>query len=242
MVNEGEKMKKNIFAILKTIILFLLLFTFTDIVVGIFDIDVGTLSNKEKYLLGFGTEISFLIILFLAYRKTLVNDFKEFFSDFFNNFEFAFKYYLIGFLVMVISNFIIVVFTKNGIAGNEESIRSLIEVAPLYMVFSVTLYAPFTEELIFRKGFRDVFKNNFIYVLVSGITFGALHVITYIKTPMDYVYLIPYCSLGLAFAYTYSNSNNIFSTISMHFLHNTMAIVLYLVGSGLWEEKLLLQF
>ena len=70
MVNEGEKMKKNIFAILKTIILFLLLFTFTDIVVGIFDIDVGTLSNKEKYLLGFGTEISFLIILFLAYRKT----------------------------------------------------------------------------------------------------------------------------------------------------------------------------
>jgi hypothetical protein len=28
----------------------------------------------------------------------------------------------------------------------------------------------------------------------------------------------------------------------MHFLHNTMAIVLYLVGSGLWEEKLLLQF
>ena len=95
MVNEGEKMKKNIFAILKTIILFLLLFTFTDIVVGIFDIDVGTLSNKEKYLLGFGTEISFLIILFLAYRKTLVNDFKEFFSDFFNNFEFAFKYYLI---------------------------------------------------------------------------------------------------------------------------------------------------
>lgn len=181
MVNEGEKMKKNIFAILKTIILFLLLFTFTDIVVGIFDIDVGTLSNKEKYLLGFGTEISFLIILFLAYRKTLVNDFKEFFSDFFNNFEFAFKYYLIGFLVMVISNFIIVVFTKNGIAGNEESIRSLIEVAPLYMVFSVSLYAPFTEELIFRKGFRDVFKNKFIYVLVSGITFGALHVITYIS-------------------------------------------------------------
>ena len=110
------------------------------------------------------------------------------------------------------------------------------------MIFSVSLYAPFTEELIFRKGFRDVFKNNFIYVLVSGITFGALHVITYIKTPMDYVYLIPYCSLGLAFAYTYSKSNNIFSTISMHFLHNTMAIVLYLVGSGLWEEKLLQQF
>lgn len=233
MISEGEKMKKNLFAILKTIILFLLLFTFTDIVVGVFDIDISGLSNEEKYLVGFGTEISFLIILYLAYRKTLGKDFKEFFGDFFNNFEFSFKYYLIGFLVMITSNFTIVVFTKNGIAGNEESIRSLIEVAPLYMIFSVTLYAPFTEELIFRKGFRDVFKNNFVYVLVSGVTFGALHVITYIKTPMDYIYLIPYCSLGLAFAYTYCKSNNIFSTISMHFLHNTMAIVLYLVGSGL---------
>ena len=119
MINEGERMKKNIFTIFKTIILFLLLFTFTDIVVGIFDIDVGVLSNKGKYLLGFGSEIGFLVILFLVYRKTLVKDFKVFFRDFFNNFEFAFKYYLIGFLIMIISNFIIVMFTKNGIAGNE---------------------------------------------------------------------------------------------------------------------------
>ena len=54
MINEGERMKKNIFTIFKTIILFLLLFTFNDIVVGIFDIDVGVLSNKRKSLLGFG--------------------------------------------------------------------------------------------------------------------------------------------------------------------------------------------
>ena len=83
MINEGERMKKNIFTIFKTIILFLLLFTFTDIVVGIFDIDVGVLSNKGKYLLGFGSEIGFLVILFLVYRKTLVKDFKIFFRDFF---------------------------------------------------------------------------------------------------------------------------------------------------------------
>lgn len=226
-------MKQRIFNILKTTILFLLLFTFTDIIVSIFNINVSELSIREKYILGFTTEITFLIILFLVYRKTLIKDFKNFFSDFLNNFEFSFKYYLLGLLVMVISNFIIVVLTKNGIAGNEENIRTLIDITPLYMIFSVVLYAPLTEELIFRKGFRDIFKNNFIYVLASGLTFGALHVITYIQAPMDYVYLIPYCSLGLAFAYTYSKSNNIFSTISMHLIHNTMAIFLYLIGSGL---------
>lgn len=226
-------MKKKLLNILKTTILFLLLFTFTNLVINLFNINITKLTDIQKYQISFYTDLVFLLILFLSYRQTIINDFKNFFKNFFTNLEIAFKYYLIGFIIMIISNFIIIFIAQKGIAQNEEAIRTLIDIAPLYMIFSTVIYAPFTEELIFRKGFKDIFNNKRLFILASGITFGALHVISYITTPFDYIYLIPYCALGISFAFMYNKTNNIFSSISMHLMHNSMAIILYLIGSVL---------
>lgn len=169
------------------------------------------------------------IIIFL-YRDTLIRDFKRYFNrHFFENFELSFKYWLVGFLVMVVSNFLITIITNGGIAGNEDSVRSLIDLVPLYMLFDVAIYAPLTEELIFRKSIRDFISNKWIYVLVSGLVFGGLHVISSVESWMDLLYLIPYSALGVSFALLYIKSDNIFSSICMHALHNTMAIILYLL-------------
>lgn len=225
-------MNKKIIKILISVTLLISLFFFSSIVFSLFNIDINTLDNNKKYLLLFITDIMFLIILFLIYKKTLIDNFKSFFSNFLDNLEISFKYWLIGFMIMIISNLIITIVLKEGIAENEENIRLLINEIPLYMIFSVVLYAPFTEELIFRKSFKDAISNKYLYILISGITFGGLHVISYIKSPIDLLYLIPYCALGISFAYTYYKTDNIFSTISMHLIHNTFAILIYL-GSAL---------
>ena len=178
--------------------------------------------------------VLFLVFLFFNYKQCLIKDFKDFFKDFFKNFENAFKYWIIGFIIMIISNVIIIYIAKAGIGGNEEEVRNLIDLSPLYMIFRVSIYAPLTEELIFRKSIKDFIKNKWIYVIVSGCLFGSLHVLPSLTTPInftDLLYLIPYCSLGIAFAYSYYKSDNIFSTISMHAIHNTLAISLYLMGS-----------
>lgn len=137
---------------------------------------------------------------------------------------------------MIASNIFIIIFLPQSNAGNEEAVRALIDLAPLYMLFSVSIYAPITEELIFRKGIRDIINNKYIYIIVSGCVFGALHVVSSINSIYDLAYLVPYCSLGITFALLYYKSKNIFSSISMHFLHNTLTIVLYLLGSSLWEK------
>jgi len=134
---------------------------------------------------------------------------------------------------MVISNLFIIYVIKGGIAENEEAVRNLINISPIYMLFEVAIYAPLTEELIFRKSIRDIFKNKWAFIITSGFVFGALHVISSVETTTDLLFLIPYCSLGFTFAYLYYKSNNIFSSISMHAMHNTMAIILYLIGASL---------
>ena len=174
-----------------------------------------------------------MTIIISIYHKTLIKDFKNFFNkNIFNNLENAFKYWLLGFIVMVVSNLILTAITE-GIASNEEAVRTLIKAAPIYMFFDVSIYAPLMEELIFRKSIRDITDRKWLYILTSGLIFGGLHVISSISSPVDLLYLIPYSSLGIAFAYSYYKSNNIFSSITMHCMHNTLSFILLMISGNI---------
>ena len=222
-----QAIEKKIFTILKVFILLLLLLTFKSIFISFFP---NKLNNIQKVIIFLIKDLIVIGILLIVYRKTLIKDFKSYFKDFLNNFEQSFKYYIIGLAIMIISNLIIVVFINNQIASNEESVRSLIDIVPLYMIFSVSIYAPITEELIFRKGIREIFNNKYLYIISSGIIFASMHLASENLSLNTLLYIIPYSSLGITFAYTYYKTNNIFSTIMLHSFHNTMAIILYLIG------------
>ncbi len=229
-------MKSRIKNIIKSLLLIFLLFFWSSIplpFLKILGINLVDASNNVKIFYSFVCDLTFLFLIIFLYRKTLMKDGKKFFKNFFTNIETSFKYWIIGLSIMAISNLCLTFITNGGIAGNEEQVRELINIAPLFMIFDVALYAPFTEELIFRKSFRDIFKNKWVYIITSGFVFGALHVIGSITSPIDVLYLIPYCSLGITFAYTYYKTGNIFSTICMHMFHNSLAIGLYLISGGI---------
>lgn len=222
--------EKKILLCLKFIGLVTLLLLGPSFFVLLFGKNFTSFSLISKTIISFIADLIILGFLLYSYKDTLLKDLKSFFNkNIFNNLEIAFKYWLVGFIIMIFSNLIITFITNGGIAANEESVRELIDLVPLYMIFNVSIYAPFTEELIFRKSIRDFISNKWIYILVSGFIFGGLHVVSSITSVVDLLYLIPYCSLGFAFAALYRKTDNIFSSISMHMLHNTMAIVLYLI-------------
>lgn len=223
----------KIYYFFKFIFIFALFISWESALIEIVKPIVKIYPSSSSFFL-FIINVLFLVFLFFNYKKNLIKDFKDFFKDFFKNFENAFKYWIIGFIIMIISNVVIIYIAKAGIGGNEEQVRELIDLSPIYMIFRVSIYAPLTEEIIFRKGIRDFIKNKWVYVIVSGCFFGSLHVLPSLGSPVNFIdllYLIPYCSLGIAFAYSYVKSDNIFSTISMHAIHNTLAISLYLMGS-----------
>jgi membrane protease YdiL (CAAX protease family) len=91
---------------------------------------------------------------------------------------------------------------------------------PILTFMSAVIIAPLLEELVFRKSFRYMFSNNILFILFSGITFGAFHVVGSFETFFDLIYIIPYSVPGLVFAYTLVKSKNIFVPMGLHFLHN----------------------
>lgn len=228
-----NKIINKILMILKSITIILLLLLSSSILFSILGINPNNISDKTYTLYLALSELLLMIILFIIYRKTIIEDFKKFKKDINGNLELAFRYWTIGFSIMLISNLFISLILGKTISGNEEIVRNYIDSSPLLMAISTVIFAPINEELTFRKSLRDALKNKWVYALTSGIIFGGLHVISYINVPSDLIYLLPYSSLGISFALLYYKTNNIFSSISMHTMHNLLSIIIYLLGASL---------
>jgi len=188
-------------------------------------IDINHIPNfiKISYLIIY--EIMEIAVLLLIFNKQIINNFEDMLKNHKQYFSKYFKYYLIGLAVMLISNFFIIFILDGGVADNEETIRNMFKVSPLYIYFSSVIYAPIVEELTFRQSLRNIFGKNFIFVILSGLIFGGLH-LSNISSITDLLYIIPYGSLGFVFAYILYKTDNIFISMGLHFMHNGILISL----------------
>lgn len=223
-------MIKNIF---KSIGLILLVCLFPTFFFLCFNIDPNSITDRQYAIYITIADAILLGIYILIFKDTLKKDLKDFVSKFNYYISESLKYWGISLGIMFVSNLVIVFILNKTITNNEQLVRSCISAAPLLMIFSVGICAPITEELTFRKSIKNAINNKWIYVLISGLLFGSLHIISSFNNIIDLVYLIPYCAPGIAFALLYYKTDNIFCSISVHAIHNVMALVLLLIGAAL---------
>lgn len=223
-------MKIKIKEIIKFILIFLLYLLYSDIIIIILTklgVNIKALPNNLKITIMFLINLSLMIMLFIFYSKSIKENLKDLKLNFKSYIKDNFKYYVIGLLIMIISNIIISFFVE-GNSTNETLIREYINIMPIYMIFSSCIYAPFTEEMVFRKSLRNCFNNNVLYILLSGLIFGSMHLLS-ASNLVELVFLIPYSSLGCVFAYMYYKTNNIFVPMTFHMVHNTIIVINYLL-------------
>ena len=215
--------------ILKSIITFILFYysSYLQLIpILILNLNLDKLSGTNKVLLSMYSNIILLIILILLYKNELKNEFKKFKENLNKNIDTGFKYWLIGLMTMFISNIIINIIMGNGQSENEKIVQQMITYAPYLMVINAGIIAPIIEEITFRKAFKNVFNNKWLFILSSGLIFGSLHVITKLTSPLDLLYIIPYSSLGISLAYMYYKTDTIYTSITMHIFHNTILTIL----------------
>ena len=179
-------------------------------------------------------ELCIFLVLFIIFRKKIINDIKNFKKDSKKNLDTGFKYYFVGLLVMIASNIILSLVLGN-IAANESANREYLKMYPFYSIVAMIFIGPIVEEIVFRLGFRDTFKNWLPYAIFSALFFGGLHVYTaydgmtlleILKNWEQMLYVVPYGALGFAFAKTYYDTNNICTSMIIHMLHNGFTIFL----------------
>ena len=177
-----------------------------------------------------GSELLTLVLLVLINWERLKRDFIDFDKNYKSYLKIGIKAWVIGILVMIISNTIINGFIFNDVANNEAIDRAVINYYPLYSVIAMIFIGPFIEELTFRCGYKDHIKNKKLYYILTVLIFAGAHVINGITTPLELLYFIPYGALAVAFSYTLDKTDNIFTTTLIHTMHNTISILILVAG------------
>ena len=226
-MKDNNRLIINILKLIGTFTLFYYSEVFKLIPIKLFGLDKNNLSVRTSYLLTVFAYICLALIIILLYRKELVDEWKKFRNDIGKNIDTSFKYYFIGLGGMVLFNVIINFILKLGQSQNEHAVQQMIKSAPVLMLICAGVLAPITEELTFRKAFKNVFSKKWVFVIVSGLVFGLLHVIGFeLKTPLELLYILPYGCLGGCFAYMDYEIDSTYPSILMHMMHNTVLTLL----------------
>jgi membrane protease YdiL (CAAX protease family) len=216
-------MKRDNYLGIKGIFCFVLWFVctnFSGLPFQILGVDTNTIPVFVKQLYNIIIEVCIIIVIILMFEKQLTKMIKDFKKNNLIYFKKYFKYWFLILGLMMASNAIILIFDPSSTANNQDLINELFNEYPIYTFVLSVLFAPVIEELIFRLSFYNIFKNKYAFILLSGLVFGAFHVIGSYETPFDLVYIIPYSIPGMIFASIMHKTKNVCFPMFLHFVHN----------------------
>ena len=190
--------------------------------------DLHNLTLSDSMAIMFSKYIVLIIIFIAKDHKYLKEKWIDFKKNFKKYSKIAFKNWFAGFLMMVFSNIIISYFLKN-IGENETTVQELIQNLPVVAFILTTIFAPFIEEMVFRKYLKDCVDSKIVYMILSGLIFGFIHTQIDVNI-LELLLIIPYGAIGFMFAKTVSETDNIYPTIMMHMFHNGILTLLSIWG------------
>lgn len=225
-----EKIKKELLRILLAIIIFF--YTSIPVLAILRIIGLEITKSNYKMLVVYDFVSSLVVAVFIStlYYDVIINDLKKLKNNCNGKISIYLKNIMIGFLFLLITKFIsayVVTIISNlfnieiTTADNQAIIEKMVKSMPLLITLSASLFAPISEEVLFRGGIRKLMNNLGVFVTVSGLIFGLMHVTDNI------VFMLEILFIGIIINYLINNKNNKKSVIL-----SVMAIVLILITCG----------
>ena len=132
---------------------------------------------------------------------------------------------LVWFLSLVVQFFL-----PNDPSVNQQIAIDLTLSQPLFSFFAVVIFAPLTEEIVFRGMLaryvfpqQDNIKQTALFLLVSTIIFALVHFPT---TPQQF---LVYSALGLSMGLAYISKGGLAYSMGLHALNNLISFVMIMM-------------
>ena len=179
------------------------------------------------YVFQFIIDIITMISIVTFSRRSIKDGFKKGInSDFFLN---TLKFYAIFWITNIAVSLPISLMTGGEVSENQQAIEMMTGELPVYMFFSVVIFAPIVEELVFRVGVYGGMRKKFsvpVSVLVSALSFAMMHVIISLLSGnfADLIFVVAYAVPGAILCLAYEKTDNILVPITVHWINNLIAI------------------
>ena len=129
-------------------------------------------------------------------------------------------------LNLLVSSLLSIVFPSDSTGLNEQYMEILDGVAFVPGLLLMALLPAVCEEVMFRGYVLTAFKERMSFVkavIIVSLLFGVSH--------MNMIKIIPTALLGVALAYMAQKSGSIVTSALMHFINNSLAVVVLYYGS-----------
>lgn len=167
-----------------------------------------------------------LILVILCFKDKLKRDLKLFKENAKAYIQYVLPKIGIMYVIYLFVSIICTLISGQGTSVNQATIETL---PKWYIIPIAIIWAPIVEELIFRGILRRFVKNNFLFIILSAVIFGALHSIGEVTVANMIIMAIPYAVLGGTWAYIYAKTDNLTNNILAHAFQNTLGVLLSLL-------------
>ena len=184
---------------------------------------IGILLAPLTYLLTF-----YLYKFIFKSKYTL----KNLFTEPQINSHYITKGILTAIIVLIVTfSFNILYFTifKDFINNNRaDNVNGLLSIPFSLTILTGGIIIPFIEEIVFRKGIKEVIPNSkpLTYIIISALIFSSVH-IQNIENLYNMIFYIMGAFIdGLIFAYIYEKERTIWPSYIAHALYNTIILLI----------------
>lgn len=207
-------------------------FTLNEILNGNLDSNLELLTVSTKVLM-----YTNFIVYLLMFIGLIINDFKYLSIDllnFKNKLAKNIIYLVFGGAILYLFSYLINLgLSKLGVSmsNNQISIENMLILgSKVITFFSVIIFAPLVEELIYRKSIYSLSNNKVVYYIVSILAFSLPHMLSTTYDLKTFILgLIPYLFSGFILSLIYDYTKNIYVSTLAHIINNLIAFIIIII-------------
>ncbi len=171
--------------------------------------------------------LMFLLLLFFIflYKDDLIKDIKAFREKpmkIIGKSLIFFAILVVG--LPVISAIIYAVYPEFNYT-NSSIIDMLYQKNVFIMIFYVFIVTLFTEQIVFRKVFKDILHNKYFFIIFSGILYGVFQVGYNISSLNDVISIIPFTFMGIILSVSYEKTDNIMAPCFVYLFYDLFILI-----------------
>ena len=171
-----------------------------------------------------------IVLIIVIFRKLFLYEWRTFFDKIGKNAIIIGAGIIAILALSFVINFIYILLEIEGTSNNQELIVAALA-GPLrpFIFVIIVFFAPFLEEMIFRKFLMGYLDERFrlpkwIIIGISAFVFAAIHVMA---SPSDWIFIFQYLALAIVITVGYVISGyNIYVPIAIHLLNNLISFLL----------------
>ena len=195
---------------------------------------LGSVTNLLNFPQGVNLYISlfanfiFLAIIIYIYQEKLAKYCNNYKKKFKNNILKSLKIFLIGLGIYILFNSIINSLNI-PILNTQTSLIEMFKKIPIMFVLNTLFYYPIIEELVFKLSLKEIIKNKWSFVIITGLLNAFFQIVFSINNITDLLYLIPFTIFFASLSYIYYETDNIVYPILFRICYNIIPCVIYIV-------------